>query len=50
MLQEEIRRIIREPEKVYDEMLKNNPAFRAFVEENKNKTIEQMIRESGIHI
>ena len=48
MADEFIREMIKNPNKVYDEMLKNNPDFRKFVEDNKHKTTEELISEHNL--
>lgn len=45
-----IGRILSDPDRVYQEMMENNEEFRKFVEENKNKSTEQLIAESNINI
>lgn len=45
-----IYRILQNPDEVYEEMLYNNEEFRRFVEENKSKSTEQLIREYGIQV
>lgn len=45
-----IYRILQNPDEVYEEMLYNNEEFRRFVEENKSKSTEQLIREYDIHV
>ena len=40
----------RNPDELYNEMMRNNPQFRAFVEANKNKTAEQIASENGINL
>lgn len=39
-----------DPEALYQKMMNENPRFRAFVEENKGKTPEQIARENGIDL
>lgn len=36
-------------DEIYDDMMKNNPQFRAFVEANRGKSIEQIAQENGIN-
>ena len=36
-------------DEVFDDMMKNNPQFRQFVEANKGKSVEQIARENGIN-
>lgn len=36
------------PETLYNDMLRNNPQFKNFVEQNKNKTPQQIAEENGI--
>lgn len=38
------------PERVFQQMMQNNPQFRQFVEQNKGKTPEQVARENGIDL
>lgn len=45
MLEEVIHRIINNPDEVYQEMLYNDEEFRIFVEENRSKSINQLIGE-----
>ncbi len=33
---------------IFNDMMKNNPQFRQFVESNKGKSVEQIARENGI--
>lgn len=40
----------RNPDELYNEMMRNNPQFRAFVEANINKTAEQIASENGINL
>lgn len=35
-------------DEVFDDMMKNNPQFRQFVESNRGKSPEQIARENGI--
>lgn len=37
-----------DPNAAYQNMLKTNPQFAKFVEDNKNKPIEQVAKENGI--
>lgn len=46
--QNQISRMLRNPSEVYNEMLNTDPEFRKFVEENKDKTIDQIAVEHGI--
>lgn len=36
-------------DELYNNMLQNNPQFKAFVEQNKGKSIEQIAKENGIN-
>ena len=36
------------PNAIYDQMLKGNPQFRSFVDQNKGKTPEQIAEEYGV--
>lgn len=36
-------------DELYNSMLQNNPQFKAFVEQNKGKSIEQIAKENGIN-
>ncbi len=36
------------PETLFNEMYKSNPTFRKFVDENKNKTAQEIMRENHI--
>ena len=36
-------------DELYYSMLQNNPQFKAFVEQNKGKSIEQIAKENGIN-
>ena len=38
------------PDAVFSDLLQNNPQFRSFVEQNKNKTPEQIAKENGLNI
>lgn len=46
--QNEISRILRNPKEVYEEMMNSNPDFRKFVEENKNKSIQQIASDYNV--
>ena len=46
--QNEISRILRNPNEVYEEMMNSNPDFRKFVEENKNKSIQQIASDYNV--
>lgn len=37
-----------DPDELYNQMMKNNPQFRQFVESNANKTPQQIASENGI--
>lgn len=37
-----------DPNKVYQDMLKNNPQFAKFVKDNEGKTPEQIAKDNGI--
>lgn len=50
MARDMIKRILQNPNEVYQEMLYNNEEFRRFVEENKDKTIEQMLDKYNIEL
>lgn len=49
-LHEKIKEILQDPGKVYEEMMENNPEFREFVEENKENTIEEIMKKYHIRI
>lgn len=36
------------PQKAYEEMIKTNPQFKKFVEDNQGKSVEQIAKENGI--
>ena len=36
-------------DEVFNDMFKNNPQFRQFVEANKGKSVEQIAQENGIN-
>lgn len=38
------------PDAVFNELMRTNPNFRSFVESNKGKTPEQIAREHGIDL
>lgn len=38
------------PSYMYEVMMKNNPQFRSFVEENKDKTVDEIARNYGIDL
>ena len=38
----------RNPNEIFNQLLQNNPQFRKFVDENKNKSIEQIAKEHNI--
>lgn len=38
-----------DPDVLFNQMVNNNPQFKRFVEENKDKTPEQIAREHGIN-
>lgn len=38
-----------DPQKVFEEMLNNNPQFKKFVEENKDLTPQQMCQKYGVN-
>lgn len=38
------------PDQIAQQMMKNNPQFRQFVEANKGKTPEQVAKENGIDL
>ena len=40
----------KDPDEFFNELLRDDPKFRKFYEENKGKTPEQIARESGIDI
>lgn len=50
MLQDIIKRIVNEPDKTYNEMLENDPEFKKFVEENKEKTVKELMDKYHIII
>lgn len=39
-----------DPQGIYDEMMRTNPQFKQFVEQNKNKSPEQIASEHGIDL
>jgi len=38
------------PQTIYDRLLQTNPQFKKFVEDNKDKTPEQIAQENGVDI
>lgn len=36
-------------DEVFNDMMKNNPQFRQFIEANKGKSVEQIAKENGIN-
>lgn len=38
----------RDPNMVYQEMMRTNPQFKEFVEKNKGKSVEEIAKENGI--
>lgn len=38
------------PDAVFSDLMQNNPQFRSFVEQNKDKTPEQIAKENGLNI
>ena len=44
----EISRILRNPNEVYEEMINNDPEFRKFVKKNKNKSIKQIAKDYNV--
>lgn len=38
------------PQAVYDDLMRNNPQFQQFMQQNKGKTPEQVARENGIDL
>lgn len=36
------------PDAIFNQMMQTNPRFRQFVEENQNKSVEQIAHENGI--
>lgn len=39
----------RNPDQLFDEMYRNNPQFKNFVDTNRGKSPEQIARENGIN-
>ena len=37
-------------DEIYSNMIKSNPQFKAFVEANRNKSVEQIASENGIDL
>ena len=42
--------ILRNPNRLYAEMMKNNPQFKKFVDENKNKPVDQIAEDYKLDI
>ena len=40
----------KDPDKIYESLLQNNPQFRKFVEDNRGKTPEQIASENGLDL
>jgi len=52
MNQLDILRMMRlgKPQDIYNRLLQTNPQFKKFVEDNKDKTPEQIAQENGVDI
>lgn len=37
-------------EQIFNSLMQNNPQFRAFMEQNKGKTPEQVAKENGVDL
>lgn len=50
VVSEKIKEILNDPNGVYERMMKTNPDFRKFVEDNKHKTTEELIKEHNLEV
>lgn len=44
-----LNKTMNDPDAMFDELYKNNPAFKEFAERNKNKTIDQIAGDYGLN-
>ena len=45
---EMINMVKNNPQGMFNDLMQNNPQFRQFYETNKNKSIDQLINDSGL--
>lgn len=45
-----IKSLLMNPEEIYQEMMRNNLDFRNFVEDNKNKSTEEIAKEHNLDL
>lgn len=50
MINYTIDQILRDPSRVYDELMRTNPQFAEFVRANRGKDINQIARDNNINI
>lgn len=43
-----VRAAMGDPQGLFDQMMRDNPQFRQFVDDNRGKTPEQIARDNGI--
>lgn len=46
----DLSQLITDPRRLFDDMMRNNPEFAKFVNDNKGKSAEQIARENNIDL